>query len=159
MLPSWKKWCLLLELLCALGSGLLCMQSLFRATRKLADLTMFTGRLSSASTGQGASRTSYIVFKFNQPAATVGLDIGVGRREAQQLVAQVHPGDKLTIYYDASGPLLQQKVNLLSYQVQLAGGKMVYAVAETHRRYWYRALLFGTVSLLFALSVSSKIRK
>lgn len=159
MLPSWKHWRLLLEIFCALGSGWLCVQSLFRATRGLEDLTLFTGQLASAHARQGASRTNYVVFKFSQPAATLGLNIGVGRREAQQLAAQVHPGDKLVIYYDASGTLLQQKVNLLSYQVQLASGRMVYALAETHRRYWGWALLSGTLTLFFASSVFTKIKK
>jgi hypothetical protein len=156
---SWRKWRVLLELLCALGAGCLFMQSLFRATRRLADLTEFTGQLAFASAQQGTSRTSYVVFTFSQPAATLGLDIGVGSREAQQLASQVHPGDRLVIHYDAAGTLLKQEVNLLAYQVQTAGGKMVYAITEVHRRYWYRALLAGAVGLLCASSVAAKIKK
>lgn len=159
MLPSWKKWRLFLEILCALALAWLCMQYLFRATRKLTDLTVFTGQLSAASVRQGGGNTSYVIFQFRHPAVTVGLDVGVGRREAQQLAAQVHPGDKLVVYYDASGTLPKQEVNLLSYQVQIAGGKMVYAIAEMQRRYWYRALLAGTVALLCISSISNKVKK
>ncbi|RZK98389.1 MAG: hypothetical protein EOO62_26575 [Hymenobacter sp.] len=159
MLPSWKQWRLFLEVMCALASAWLCASYLLRATKKLTDLTVFTGQLVSASARQGASNTSYVLFRFSQPAATLGLDIGVGRREAQQLAAQVHPGDRLVVYYDASGTPLKQEVNLLSYQVQLASGKMVYAIAKAHRRYWGWALLSGTLALFFASSVSTKIKK
>jgi hypothetical protein len=96
------------------------------------------------------SRTSHVIFQFRHPAVTLGLDVGVGSQEARQLTAQVREGDTLTIYYDASGTLLRQKVNLHSYQVELTGKKLLYPLAEMHRRYWLHAMLYGVVALLFA---------
>jgi hypothetical protein len=76
--------------------------------------------------------------------------VGVGSQEARQLAAQVRKGDTLTIYYDAAGTLLHQRINILSYQVELTGKKLLYPLAEMHRRYGLHALLYGVVALLFA---------
>jgi hypothetical protein len=96
------------------------------------------------------SRTSHVIFQFCHPPAALGLDVGVGSQEAQRLAAKVREGDTLTIYYDASGTLLSQKINLLSYQVELPNKQLLYPLAETHRRYWYWAALYGLVALIFA---------
>jgi hypothetical protein len=80
--------------------------------------------------------------------------------EAQQLAAEVREGDTLTIYYDASGTLLPQKINLLSYQVELTNKQLLYSLGETHRRYWYWATFYGLLALIFtATSARSKPEK
>jgi hypothetical protein len=96
------------------------------------------------------SRTSPIIFQFSHPSATLGLDVGIGSQEARQLAANMHEGDTLTIHYDASGTLLFQKTNLLSYQIALTGKQLLYPLAATHRRYWYWATFYGLLALIFA---------
>jgi hypothetical protein len=98
------------------------------------------------------SRTSHVIFRFSHPSATLGLDVGVGGQEAQQLADKVRAGDTLTIYYDSSGTLLPQKINLLSYQVELTNKQLLYPLAEMHRRYWYWATFYGLLALIFAVT-------
>jgi len=105
------------------------------------------------------SRTNHVIFQFRQPPAALGLNIGIGSQEARQLAAQVRKGDTLTIYYDASGTLLHQKINPISYQVELTGKKLLYPLAEMHRRYWLHAILYGIVALLFAVNALTKNSK
>lgn len=104
------------------------------------------------------SRTNHIIFQFRHPPAALGLDVGVGSQEAQRLAAKVHAGDTLTIYYDASGTSLPQKINLLSYQVELTNKQLLYPLAETHRRYWSWAILYSLVAVLFAATAAKSKR-
>lgn len=150
------RWRRAVSLLCVVAASCLSAQAIFRATRSLADLSVFTGRLASVRVVPGMSRTSQVVFQFDYPAKTLGLDVGVGRAEAQQLAAQARAGKLLTVYYDASGPLFSQKVNPLSYQVELTGGKTIYPLARTHRRYWGLAALYSVVALLLLASASAR---
>jgi hypothetical protein len=143
--------------LCAISLSLLCGQSVFRATRKLTDLEVFTGQLDSAQVEYGMSRISQVIFHFRRPAAALGLDIGIGHREAQQLAAQVQANDTLVIYYDASGTLLHQRVNLLSYQVEQVGKRVIYPLAQIHRRYWLRGGFYGLLALVFVARASVKV--
>ena len=144
--------------LCAISLSFLCGQSIFRATRKLTNLNVFTGQLASAQVEYGMSRSSRIIFHFRRPTAALGLDIGISHREAQQLAAQVQANDILVIYYDASGTLLQQRVNLLSYQVERAGKRVIYPL-QLQRRYWLQGGLYGLLALVFVARASVKVSK
>jgi hypothetical protein len=82
------------------------LQAIFRATRKLSDLSVFTGQLDSVQIEPGIGWASHLIFQFRHSPAALGLDVGVGSQETRQLAAQVRKGDTLTIYYDAAGTLL-----------------------------------------------------
>jgi hypothetical protein len=102
---------------------------------------------------------SQVIFRFRHSDAALGLNVGLGSREAQELAAQVHAGDTLRIYYEASGTLLPQKINLLSYQVERAGKQVLYPFAQMRRRYWVQGVFYGLLTLVFAVSAPTKVGK
>ncbi|KAA9339731.1 hypothetical protein F0P96_03700 [Hymenobacter busanensis] len=136
----------------------------YRANRQLADLDQLNGVVKSAQVIQGGGKTEpyyAVLTTVEQPQIPVGIYMGQDDVAANNLVARIHPGDQALVYYDASGAIAEQGINLHVYQLEV-NGAVLYGIdseKDGNLRMASAFAFIGALCFMFLLLANARRRK
>ena len=124
----------------------------FRAHISLADLTKLSAVVEFARVeiSLGRSDPFVVVLYLKGSSERPGINFGPSAESAQALADQIHPGDSLTIYYDAAGVTAGNNVNLHTYQIENST-RVIFSLSQAHGPNRAGVQMAGAIALFFTI--------
>ena len=124
----------------------------FRAHVSLADLTKLNAVVEFASVeiSPGRSNPFVVVLHIKGSSERPGINCGPLAESAKALADQIHPGDSVSIYYDAAGVTAGNNVNLHTYQIENST-RVIFSLSQAHGPNRAGAQMAGAIALFFTI--------